>query len=73
MVVLQLYDRFIRCLIYLLDAEEYFTPPSSPEKQSNALCSSCDDGGGGGGGGDGGDDGDDMSTPEEGPVVFIQG
>lgn len=50
---------------YLLDAEEYFTPPSSPAKLGNESRSSCSDGGGG--------DDDDMSTPEEGPVVFIQG
>jgi len=68
-VVLYLYDRSIRCLIYLLDAEEYFTPPSSPGKLGNALRSSC----GSGGGDDDDGDGDDMSTPEEGPVVFIQG
>jgi len=65
-VVLYLYDGFIRLLICLVDAEEYYTPPSSPEKDGNALRSSC------GGGGDDGD-GDDMSTPEEGPIVFIQG
>jgi hypothetical protein len=59
-------DRFIRHHIYLLDAEEYFTPPSSPEKLGSASCSSCD-------GGDGGDGGDDMSIPEEGPIVFMRG
>jgi hypothetical protein len=63
MAVLYQCDQFNRCLVYLLDAEEYFTPPSSPEKLGNESRSSCD-----------GDDGDgDMSTPEEGPVVFIQG
>ena len=67
MVVQYLYDRFMRHLIYLLDAEEYYTPPSSPEKLGSALRSSC------GGGDDDDCDGDDMSTPEEGPIVFIQG
>jgi hypothetical protein len=59
------YDRFIRHLIYLLFAEEYFTPPPSPEKFGSELRSSR--------GGDDDGDSDDMSTPEEGPVVFIEG
>ena len=69
MVVLYLYDQFIRRLIYLVDSEEYYTPPSSPEKLGSALGTSCD----GGGDDDGDGDGDDMSTAEEGPIVFIQG
>jgi len=67
-IFLYLYDRFIGLLIYLVDSEEFYTPPSSPEKLGNASLSSC------GGGGDDDDEGDgDMSTAEEGPIVFIQG
>jgi hypothetical protein len=48
------------------DEDEYFTPPSTPEKLSRSeVPSYCDVD----------DDGDDanMSTPDEWPDVFIQG
>jgi hypothetical protein len=48
--------------------EEFCTPPSSPKKHGSVLQSSSGDDD------DDDDDGDgDMSIPEEGPVVFIQG
>lgn len=54
--------RVIEVGVYVADDEEYFTAPSSPSK----LGSSED-----------GDSDDDcianMSTPDEGPDVFIQG
>jgi hypothetical protein len=45
------------------DDDEYFTPPSTPEKLSrNEVHSYCDD-----------DDDAEMLTPDECPDVFIQG
>jgi hypothetical protein len=54
--------------IYISDDEdEYFTPPSTPEKLSRSeVPSYCDDD-------DDGDDDAGMSTPAEWPDVFIQG
>jgi hypothetical protein len=54
-------------VIYVPDDDEYFTAPSTPVKLSSSeslIC--CED--------TDSDDGDaNMSTPEEGPDVFIKG
>lgn len=56
-------------LIYVPDDEdEYFTPPSTPRKLSSSESLVCCE--------DANSDDDDtanMSTPDEGPDVFIQG
>jgi hypothetical protein len=56
-------------LIYVPDDEgEYFTPPSTPRKLSSSESLVCCEGA------DSDDDGTaSMSTPDEGPDVFIQG
>jgi hypothetical protein len=48
-------------LVHISDDDEYFTPPSTPEKLSRSESPSYSD------------DDANMLTPDEGPDVFIQG